>query len=534
MVATTGSGHCAALDGDVVAAAALSTAADAGTTTVATGNVHRAAGDGDVVAAAVAAAADAGTHTVVKVATGSVHRAAGDGDVFAVGEGAADAGSTTTVATGSVHRAAGDGDVFADAAVTAADAGTTVVPVVATGGRHLAAVDGDVFAAAGAAAADAGTILVTGSVHCAAGDGDVFALAFSTAADAGTTAAAGSGHCAAGDGDVFAVAKVTAADAGTIKPTGGRQAAGFVIIVLQGQRACGGFFKARTLSAAFQFVIAVQLDLHIALSLNAQGSLSFLIPIILISGVAHIDLYVFQGEVQHLIGNVVDHRNGVAPKAIILFVHRSRACRGSSRGCLLVCTLLPVCAFRFLGDLRLVCIFRFLSALRLGRLVVVLYHRAKVGILCCGAFQVALQRGDDRIRGGDDGLLPGLVRPFISALFDGLAAILIFGDGNIAVVDVVGICKGRSRQRHRNTQRCYQSCCPAECVVLLHRGNLLSFLRFFVVFTLYNTSQNTQPCFRTLRGGWNCFLRILFQNLMLHTQQTTSKTQLSYRKTLHP
>ena len=259
-----------------------------------------------------------------------------------------------------------------------------------------------------------------------------------------------------------------------------------------------------------------------------------MIPIILISGVAHIDLYVFQGEVQHLIGNVVDHRNGVAPKAIILWVHRSRACGGSSRGCLLVCTLLPVCAFRFLSALRLVCIFRFLSVLRLGRLVVILYHRAKVGILCCGAFQVALQRGDDRIRGGDDGLLPGLVRPFISALFDGLAAILIFGDGNIAVVDVVGICKGRSRQRHRNTQRCYQSCCPAECVVLLHRGNLLSFLRFFVVFTLYNTSQNTQPCFRTLRGGWNCFLRILFQNLMLHTQQTTSKTQLSYRKTLHP
>ena len=259
-----------------------------------------------------------------------------------------------------------------------------------------------------------------------------------------------------------------------------------------------------------------------------------MIPIILISGVAHIDLYVFQGEVQHLIGNVVDHRNGVAPKAIILFVHRSSACRGSSRDCLLVCTLLPVCAFRFLSALRLVCAFRLLSVLRLGRLVVVLYHRAKVGILCCGAFQVALQRGDDRIRGGDDGLLPGLVRPFISALFDGLAAILIFGDGNIAVVDVVGICKGRSRQRHRNTQRCHQSCCPAECIVLLHRGNLLSFLRFFVVFTLYNTSQNTQPCFRTLRGGWNCFLRILFQNLMLHTQQTTSKTQLSYRKTLHP
>ena len=229
-----------------------------------------------------------------------------------------------------------------------------------------------------------------------------------------------------------------------------------------------------------------------------------MIPIILISGVAHIDLYVFQGEVQHLIGNVVDHRNGVAPKAIILWVHRSSVCGGSSRGCLLVCTLLPVCAFRFLSALRLVCAFRFLSALRLvcafrllsvlrlGRLVVILYHRAKVGILCCGAFQVALQRGDDRIRGGDDGLLPGLVRPFISALLDGLAAILIFGDGNIAVVDVVGICKGRSRQRHRDAQRCHQSCCPAECVVLLHRTNLLSFLRFFLWFLHYTTLLRTR------------------------------------------
>ena len=203
------------------------------------------------------------------------------------------------------------------------------------------------------------------------------------------------------------------------------------------------------------------------------------------SGVAHIDLYVFQGEVQHLIGKVVDHRNGVAPKAIILFVHRSSVCGGSSRGCLLVCTLLPVCAFRFLSALRLVCAFRLLSVLRLGRLVVILYHRAKVGILCCGAFQVALQRGDDRIRGGDDGLLPGLVRPFLYALFDGLAAILIFGDGNIAVVDVVGICKGRSRQRYRDAQRCHQSCCPAECVVLPHSTLLfyvfLWFLHFFKV-----------------------------------------------------
>ena len=76
------------------------------------------------------------------------------------------------------------------------------------------------------------------------------------------------------------------------------------------------------MSAAFQLVLAVQLDLHIAASLNAQGSLSSLIrPIIVdISGVAHIDLYVFQGEFQRR-GSVVDHRNDVATKAIIFWVH---------------------------------------------------------------------------------------------------------------------------------------------------------------------------------------------------------------------
>ena len=269
-----------------------------------------------------------------------------------------------------------------------------------------------------------------------------------------------------------------AANAGSTASCFGSQAAVF-IVVLQGQHACRVrfvFFKARLVSGAFQHVIAVQLDLHIALSLNAQGCL-FGYPR-LTSGVAHIDFHVFQGEVQHLIDTVVDHRNGVAPKAIFLFVHRGRGRRGSSRGCLLGLGLLSafmlVGAFRFLGALRLVCAFRLLSVLRLGRLVVVFYHRAKAGVLCCGAFQVALQRGDDRIRGGDDGLLPGLVRPFLCALLDGLAAILIFGDGNIAVVDVVGICKGRSRQRYRDAQRCHQSCCPAECVVLLHRSNLLS------------------------------------------------------------
>ena len=280
------------------------------------------------------------------------------------------------------------------------------------------------------------------------------------------------------------------------------------------------------MSAAFQLVIAVQLDLHIALSLNAQGGFSFVtIPWVsgVLSGVAHIDLHVFQGEVQHLIGKIVDHRNGVAPKAISLSVHRSRGCRGSSRGCLLglglsVCAFLPVsvlrllsvlllvgsfrflsvlrlvcafrlvCSFRFLSALRLVCAFRFLSALRLvgvlrllsvlrlgrgSRLVVFLYHRAKAGILCCGAFQVALLRGDDLFFGGDDDLTT-VLNGFIFALFDGLFAMLIFGDGNVAVVDVVGPCKGRSRQRHRDAQRCHQSCCPAECVVLLHCG-LLSF-----------------------------------------------------------
>ena len=243
------------------------------------------------------------------------------------------------------------------------------------------------------------------------------------------------------------------------------------------------------MSAAFQLVIAVQLDLHIALSLNAQGGFSFVtIPWVsgVLSGVAHINFYVFQGEVQHRIGNFVDHRNGVLNKAICL----GRGCRGSSRGCLLgllpgvllpVSVLRLVCAFRFLSALRLVCIFRlvcafrFLSVLRLGRLVVVLYHRAKAGILCCGAFQVALLRGDGLSSGGDDDLTPVIVLNDRSVLFDLLAAIIFFGDDNVAVVDIVGPCKGRSRQRHRDAQRCQQSCCPAECVGLPHGRGLLSF-----------------------------------------------------------
>ena len=281
--------------------------------------------------------------------------------------------------------------------------------------------------------------------------------------------------------------------------------------------------------AAFQLVIAVQLDLHIAISLNAQGGFSFVTsPWVsgVLSGVAHIDLYVFQGELQRR-GSVVDHRNDVFAKAIC----RGRGCRGSiSRGCLLglgllpgvllpvsvlrlvsvflllvallpVSVLLPVGVFLLLVVLRLlsvllvvvlrllsalllvvvlrlVGVLRLLSVLRLGRgsrLVVVLYHRAKAGILCCGAFQVALQRGDGLFIGGDDDFTPVIVLNDRSVLFDFLAAIIFFGDGNIAVVDIVGPCKGRSRQRHRDAQRCQQSCCPAECVGLPHGIGLLSF-----------------------------------------------------------
>ena len=233
-----------------------------------------------------------------------------------------------------------------------------------------------------AAAADASSIIATGSVYLAAVDGDVFAVAVAAAADASTTAATDSGHLAAGDSNVVRSIIGAAADAGTTKPTGGRQAAGFFIIVLQGQRACGDvFFKTSLTLAAFQLVIAVQLDGHIAVSLNTQSGFSV---------VAHIDLYVFQGEVQHLIDSVVDRRNGVAQKA-----------RGSRRGCLLGLGLLS--AFMLVGS------FLFLSALRLGRLVVVLYHRAKAGILCCGALQVALQRGGSRSSGGDDDLTTVIV-----------------------------------------------------------------------------------------------------------------------------
>ena len=140
----------------------------------------------------------------------------------------------------------------------------------------------------------------------------------------------------------------------------------------------------------------------------------------------------------------------------------------------LLSILLLVCSFRFLSALRLVGVLRLLSVLRLGRgsrLVVVLHHRAKAGVLCCRAFQVALLRGDGLLTGGDDDFTTVILGR--SVLLDGLA-MLIFGDGNIAVVDIVNVCKGRSRQRHCDAQRCHQSCCPAECAVLFH-GGFLSF-----------------------------------------------------------
>ena len=335
-------------------------------------------------------------------------------------------------------------------------------------------------------------------------------IAAAAAANACTVVAALSGHRAAADNNVVRSLTVAAANAGSPSPAFGRQAAAAsFFIVLQGQRSFGGvFFKTCLEIAAFQLVIAVQLDGHIAVSLNTQGGFTV--------GVAHIDLHVLQGEVQHRIGKDVDHRNGVLP-----IFHWGRGYRGGLLGLgLLICVLLLVSilllvgilllisAFRLVSALRLVGILllvgafllvsilrlvsvlllvgtlRLVSILRLGRgsgLVVVLYHRAKVGILCCGAFQVALLRGGGLVTGGDDDLTTIVIGSGTSVLFailDGLAAIRIFGDGNIAVVDVVGPCKGRSRQRHCDAQRRHQSCCPAECVGLPHGRGLLSFSTF--------------------------------------------------------
>ena len=81
-------------------------------------------------------------------------------------------------------------------------------------------------------------------------------------------------------------------------PAGGRQAAGFFIIVLQGQRACGGFFQGPPWKRRFSARYRRPARFHIALSLNTQGQ-PFLFDIlklkVVTSGVAHIDLYVFQG-----------------------------------------------------------------------------------------------------------------------------------------------------------------------------------------------------------------------------------------------
>ena len=327
------------------------------------------------------------------------------------------------------------------------------------------------------AAANAGTPGTAGSIHRAAGDRDMVAavIAAAAAANACTVVAALSGHRAAADNNVVRSLTVAAANAGSPSPAFGRQAAAAsFFIVLQGQRSFGGvFFKTCLEIAAFQLVIAVQLDGHIAVSLNTQGGFTV--------GVAHIDLHVLQGEVQHRIGKDVDHRNGVVPKV------RSRGRRG--RGCLqglgllvgaflLICVLLLVGIFLLVSILLPVGAFLLVCILRLGRgsgLVVVLHHRAKVGILCCGAFQVALQRGGGLIRGGDDDLLPLLFSLLLVTVLDGLGAIRIFDNSNIALVDIVGSCKGRSRQRHCDAQRRQQSCRPAECVGLPHGRGLLSF-----------------------------------------------------------
>ena len=116
--------------------------------------------------------------------------------------------------------------------------------------------------------------------HLAAGDFDVVARAVHTAADTGSTLAAHGLYRAAGDLDVSGTAFVASTDACAAVAALSGQGAVFSVVVLDGQLAGDGFvlfrpfiilLKARIVAAAFQLVVAVQLDGGIVVALHGDG-----------------------------------------------------------------------------------------------------------------------------------------------------------------------------------------------------------------------------------------------------------------------
>ena len=224
---------------DAVAAVAVFAVAAVGS--------NRTAGDGDVEAAdAVAAAA------VRAVAAVGSNRTAGDGDAAAAAADAVAAVAVLAVAAIGVDRTAGDGDaaVAVDAAAAAEAAAVTAI-----GSDRTTAGDGDAAAAADAVAAAAvRAASALGSDRTTAGDGDA-ASAVDTAA---AVVAVGSDRTA-GDGEVAAAGDAAAAvvAVGSDRTAGDGEAAAAV--------------DAAAVDVALQRVVAIQLDIGVALAGHAYG-----------------------------------------------------------------------------------------------------------------------------------------------------------------------------------------------------------------------------------------------------------------------
>ena len=190
---------------------------------------------------------------VFAVAAVGSNRTAGDGDVEA--DDAVAAAAVRAVAAVGSNRTAGDGD----AAAAAADAVAAVaVFAVAASGVDRTAGDGDAAVAVdAAAAADAAAVTAIGSDRTTAGDGDA-AAAVDTAA---AVVAVGSDRTA-GDGEAAAAVDAVCAAAAL-----GRQA----VIFAAGDGEAAAAVDAAAVGVALQRVVAIQLDIGVALAGHAYG-----------------------------------------------------------------------------------------------------------------------------------------------------------------------------------------------------------------------------------------------------------------------
>ena len=132
-----------------------------------------------------------------------------------------------------------------------------------------------------------------------------------TVADAGRSCAAHSLDGAAPDGDVAAGSLRSSADACAAFAALSGEGAVLALVVLDGQRAFRLLFvllKARIIAAAFQLVVAVQLDGGIAAALHGDGGIALpgraVTAAIHLGLAADVDLQVVEGDVHVALGGV--------------------------------------------------------------------------------------------------------------------------------------------------------------------------------------------------------------------------------------